>query len=55
MSLILVGLFKKIDYNKKITDIPSISGINSIPNFNNLVKKAEYDAKISDIEKNILI
>ena len=60
--LILVGLLKKTAYNDKITEIegniPSITGyyccINcswkKIPNINNLVKKTDYDAKISGIE-----
>ena len=55
----------KTDYDKRITDIegkiPSITNLattaalnvvkNEIPNFSDLVKKAEYDSKISDIKK----
>ena len=55
----------KTDYDKRITDIegkiPSITSLattaalnvvkNEIPNFSDLVKKAEYDSKISDIKK----
>ena len=65
--LILVNL--KTDYNAKITDIeskiPSITGLataaalntieNKIPDISNLVKKADYDAKILDIKLNILL
>ena len=61
--LILVDLLKK-DYNAKITEIESnilsIIGLaitatltaveNKIPDVNNLVKKADYDAKELDIE-----
>ena len=60
----ICGLFKKTDYNAKITaiegKIPSAVGLATIvaltafeikiPNISNLVKKADYDAKISDIE-----
>ena len=62
--LILVDLLKKKDYNAKIREkenkIPSISGLtttsalteveNIIPDVGSLVKKAEYHAKITDIE-----
>ena len=62
--LIQVDLFKKMDYNAKITEIggkiPSITSLatNSvltavkynIPNLSNLVKKTNHDAKIADIE-----
>ena len=58
-------LFNEIDYDGKIKDIedkiPSITNLattvaltaveNKIPNVNTLVKKAYYDAKISEIEK----
>ena len=63
--LIPVGLFKKRCYDNEITDIkgkiPNITGLattsalnpvnNEITNVSNLVKKAEYDEKISDIDK----
>ena len=58
------GLVKKIDYDNKIIEIEvkihSIAGLavtavlnvvkNEIPNVSDLVKKANDDAKISDIE-----
>ena len=54
--LILVGLLRKTDYNTKITKIESkICNIpfsvveNEISNVSDLVKKANYDTKISDI------
>ena len=61
--LTLVNLLKKTDYNAKITEIegkrPSIIGLattsalntdeNKIPNISHLVKKADYDSKLSDI------
>ena len=57
------GLFKKTDYNAKITDIEgkkfSITSLatnarltvveNKITNVINLIKKVDYDAKILDI------
>ena len=61
----LVNLFKKRDYDGKITDVEgNISDItnlattttiltpvkNKILNANDLVKKADYEAKIKDIE-----
>ena len=60
-------MVKKTDFNAKITEvegkIPNISGLatdlkltaieNKIPDFSNLVKKADCDTKISDIEKTI--
>ena len=63
------GLIKKTSYDNKITEIegkiPSISGLaiiaafhavkNEISNVFDLAKKAEYDAKISGIEKCILL
>ena len=63
----LVTWLKKTDFNAKITEVedttPSISGLatssaltsvdNKIPSVSNLVKKAVYDTKISDIEKKI--
>ena len=61
--LILVELFKKNDYDNKITEIDakirSITGLATttglypfkIPDASDLVKKAEYDAKTWDIEK----
>ena len=63
-----MDLLKK-DYNAKITEIeskiPSISGSattavltaveNKIPNVINQVKKADCNAKISDIESNYLL
>ena len=63
--LMLVNLFKKRDYDGKITDVEgNISDItnlattttiltpvkNKILNANDLVKKADYEAKIKDIE-----
>ena len=56
-------MLKKTDYNAKITEIegkrPSITGLattsalntdeNKIPNISHLVKKADYDSKLSDI------
>ena len=61
--LTLVKSLKKTDYNAKITEIegkrPSITGLattsalntdeNKIPNTSHLVKKADYDSKLSDI------
>ena len=55
----------KTDYNSKITEIegkiPSISGLatnaaltaveNKIPNISSLVKKTNYDTKITEVEK----
>ena len=60
-------LLKKIDCNTKITEtegkIPSISGLatnaalttveNKIPNISSLVKKTDYDTKITEIEKKL--
>ena len=60
---------KKTDFNSKITEvegkIPSISGLatnsaltaveNKIPDVSGLVTKADYDTKISGIEKKLLI
>ena len=60
-------MFKKTDFNAKITEvegkIPDITGLatssaltgveNKIPDVSSLVKKADYDTKISDIEKKI--
>ena len=63
--LMLVNLFKKRDYDGKITDVEgNISDItnlattttiltpvkNKILNANDLVKKADYEAKIKDTE-----
>ena len=64
--LILVDLLKTY-YNPKITEIkgktPSISGLvansaltsveNKIPDISNLVKKTDYNTKISEIEKKV--
>ena len=61
------GLVKKFGYNSKITGlenkIPSISGLatnaaltaveNKIPYISSLVKKADYNTKISEIEKKL--
>ena len=61
------GLFKKPDYNAKITEkekkISSINGLatysvltafeNKIPNISRLVKKTDYNAKTSEIEKKL--
>ena len=70
MWVILSNLLKKkTDYNVKIKDIedkiPSvtnlvrIAGLNNVehkkPNVTDLVKKEDYDAKISEMEKNILL
>ena len=58
---------KKTDFNPEITEvegkIPSITGLatnsalttieNKIPDVSSLAKKADYDTKISDIEKKI--
>ena len=63
----LVTWLKKADFNAKITKvegkIPSITGLatssaltaveNKIPDVSSLVKKADYDTKVSDIEKKI--
>ena len=60
-------MFKKTDFNAKITEvegkIPDITGLatssaltgveNKIRDVSSLVKKADYDTKISDIEKKI--
>ena len=60
-------MFKKTDFNAKITEvegkIPDITGLatssaltgveNKIPDVSSLVKKADYDTKISDIERKI--
>ena len=60
---------KKICYNAKIKDIevkiPSVTNLvrataltsveNKTPRVSNLVKKADYDAKVSEMEKNILL
>ena len=60
-------MVKKTDFNARITEvegiIPSITGLpassaltaveNKIPDVRSLVKKADYDTKISDIEKKI--
>ena len=65
--LILAILLKKTDQNAKITEIvgkiPSISGLatnaaltaleNKTPNISNLVKKTDYDTKITKIEKRL--
>ena len=65
----LVDLSKKKSYNAKVIEIESkitsISGLatsaalilveNKISNVSGLAKKAYYDAKISDIESNILL
>ena len=65
----LVIWLKRTDFNSKITEvegkIPSISGLattsaltavkNKIPDSSSLVKKTDYETKISDIEKKILI
>ena len=65
--LILVDLFKKTGYNIKITKIeskiPSISCLatnsalaaveHKIPDISSLVKKADYDAKISELGKKV--
>ena len=59
----------KTDFNSKISEvegkIPSINGLaktsaltaveNKIPDVSSLVKKTDYDTKISDIEKKSLI
>ena len=65
LTLLMLGnLFKKRDYDGKITDVEgNISDItnlatttiltpvkNKILNSNDLVKKADYEAKIKDIE-----
>ena len=52
---------KNSNYNTKISEIPSISGLdttsaltaveNKIPSINNLVKKTDYNTKITEIEK----
>ena len=63
----LVDLKKKTDFNAKITKIeikiPSINGLppnaeltavaNKVPNIFHSVKKASYDANISEIEKKL--
>ena len=60
-------MVKKTDFNATITEVegrvPSTTGLttssvltavgNKIPDVNNLVKKADYDTKISDVEKKI--
>ena len=60
-------MFNKTDFNAKITEvegkIPSITGLattsaltvveNKIPDVTSLVKKTDYDTKISDIEKKV--
>ena len=60
-------MVRKTDFNAKITEvkgkIPSITGLgtssaltaveNKIPDVSSLVKKTDYDTKISDIEKKI--
>ena len=63
--LILGAWLKKTDFNSKITErkIPSISGLattsaltaveNKIADVSSLVKKTDYDTKVSEIEKNI--
>ena len=67
MLLILANLLKKTDNDNKITEIeekiPSITSLattaalnavkNETCNVSDLVKKAEYNGKILDIEKNI--
>ena len=64
-----VLVVKKSDYNAKISEIegkiPSISNLattsalttveNKIPSVSNLVKKTNYNTKITKIEKNLLI
>ena len=61
-------MVNKTDFNAKVTEIegkiPCISGLatnseltaveNKIPDVNSLVKKADYNTKISDIEKKII-
>ena len=65
MPLILAYLKKKKDYEAKINEnkgkIPSITAANElndvekkIPSVSTLVKKADYDTKISKLRKNIL-
>ena len=63
----LVVWFKKTDFNSKNFEvegkIPSIAGLatiseltaveNRIPDVSSLVKKTDYDTKISDIEKRV--
>ena len=65
----LVIWLKRTDFNSKFTEvegnIPSISGLattsaltavkNKIPDSSSLVKKTDYETKISDIEKQMLI
>ena len=60
---------KKTDYNAKITEIegniPDVSSLatkaaltaaeNKIPNISNLVEKTEYDTKITEIEKKLIL
>ena len=60
---------KKTDYNAKITEIegniPDDSSLatkaaltaaeNKIPNISNLVEKTEYDTKITEIEKKLIL
>ena len=60
-------MVKKTDFNSKITEIkgkiPSITGLattsaltaveNKIPDVNGLIKKNDYDTKISEIEKKV--
>ena len=62
-------LLKKTDYNAKITEIegniPDVSSLatkaaltaaeNKIPNISNLVEKTEYDTKITEIEKKLIL
>ena len=61
-------MVNKTDFNAKVTEIegkiPSISGLatnseliaveNKIPDVNSLVKKKDYNTKVSDIEKKII-
>ena len=61
-------MVKKANFNAKVTEIevkiPSIGGLatnsvltavkNKIPNVSSLVKKTDYNTKISDIEKKII-
>ena len=66
-SMIQVIYLKKTDLDAKITEIenkiPSIAGLatnstlaaveDKIPSVRNLVKKTDYDTRISDIQKKI--
>ena len=66
--LMLVIWLKRTDLNAKITEVegkvPSITGLasnsaltaveNKIPDVSSLVKKTDYNTKISDIEKKVI-